>query len=527
MNKISEVPFILTLLEIYCEENQIKTMPDTLSLSKTEIKSLESSSIYLNDINLPLLSKSDEAKYAKKYKEGDLKARDILIERNLKYVVSIAKIYIGRGLDFLDLIQEGNIGLMTAVDKYKISKGFRLSTYARWWIRQSITRAIADKSNNIRIPVYIYEKHNKYFETKERLKKELGRMPTIKEMAMEMNISEEEAKNIDSIPSTISINYKIGEDEDLELADTIADDHISIEEGYINAELHKNILNLFDKCRLNEREKEVLILRFGLTGNKSYTYEETSKMYGVTRERVRQIEEKALQKIRKTSYIKDFAIYMHKPQKALEYIEKARKTEKAPKIEDPIIDVKIINPYELDNDLLREMVLSLSSKRQNTLLIYLGYYQGRRLNNLEKASFLNIKERSFYYGIYQIVKSLKLKYNDVNIDTMFEEIKINNGEKVKVFPNNEALETKPMDSNTQMITKLTSLLKDPTFKEFTYDLSVIEITVLYYLEQNFSIQKIAELVNLSSDEVIEIARKVLNNYKDKLNEKEAVRKLNN
>lgn len=175
MDLISETPLILSLLEIYCDKFDIETTPSEITLTREEKQSLEATAIYLKDINLPLLSRGDELKYAEKNQNGDLKARELLIERNLKLVVSIAKRYLGRGLDFLDLIQEGNLGLITAIDKFNPTRGYKLSTCATWWIRQGITRAIADKGRTIRLPVHIYEKYSKYLMTITKLQKELGK----------------------------------------------------------------------------------------------------------------------------------------------------------------------------------------------------------------------------------------------------------------------------------------------------------------------------------------------------------------
>ena len=255
--------------------------------------------IYLKEIgNYPLLSMDEEVELAKRIAEGDQYATDRLTESNLRLVVSIAKKYVGRGLSFLDLIQEGNLGLIKAVDKFDYSKGYKFSTYATWWIRQAITRSIADQSRTIRIPVHMSEVINKAYRISRSLLQELGREPTEEEIAKEMNLPVEKVREIMKISADpISLDTPIGEEDDSHLGDFIKDDTImGPEDAAAYTMLQDQIQKLL--TTLSEREQRVLILRFGLLDGRTRTLEEVGKEFNVTRERIRQIEAKALRKLR-------------------------------------------------------------------------------------------------------------------------------------------------------------------------------------------------------------------------------------
>jgi len=266
--------------------------------------------MYLKEIGkVPLLTAEEELEIAKRMAEGDEAAREKLSESNLRLVVSIAKRYVGRGMQFLDLIQEGNLGLIKAVEKFDYSKGYKFSTYATWWIRQAITRAIADQARTIRIPVHMVETINKLIRVSRQLLQEYGREPTPEEIANEMGISEEKVREITKIAQEpVSLETPIGEEEDSHLGDFIPDDDIPAPaEAAAYTMLKEQLNDVLDT--LTPREEKVLRLRFGLDDGRSRTLEEVGKEFNVTRERIRQIEAKALRKLRhpsRSKKLKDF-----------------------------------------------------------------------------------------------------------------------------------------------------------------------------------------------------------------------------
>ncbi len=267
--------------------------------------------MYLKEIGqIKLLSLDEELKLADRIMEGDEEAKRILAESNLRLVVSIAKRYVGRGMLFLDLIQEGNIGLMKAVEKFDVSKGYKFSTYATWWIRQAITRAIADQARTIRVPVHMVETINKLARIHRQLTLELNREPSEEELSKKMNMPVERIREILKISQEpVSLETPIGEEDDSHLGDFIKDEHNMSPEDYATNELLKQEISEV-LLTLTEREEKVIKLRFGLEDGKSRTLEEVGQMFGVTRERIRQIEAKALRKLRHPSRSRKLKDYM-------------------------------------------------------------------------------------------------------------------------------------------------------------------------------------------------------------------------
>ena len=293
------------------EENPADLIVEDLTLSK-DIKINDPVRMYLKEIGrINLLTTDEEFEYAKLAELGDEYAKKMLAESNLRLVVSIAKRYVGRGMLFLDLIQEGNIGLMKAVDKFDPTKGYKFSTYATWWIRQAITRAIADQARTIRVPVHMVETINKLARVQRQLTQELNREPTEDEIAKKLGITVEKVREVYKISQDpVSLETPIGEEEDSHLGDFIRDERTMSPEEYATVELLKEELaNVL--LTLTDREEKVLRLRFGLDDGQCRTLEEVGQIFGVTRERIRQIEAKALRKLRHPSRsrkLKDFLL---------------------------------------------------------------------------------------------------------------------------------------------------------------------------------------------------------------------------
>ena len=297
-------------LDKIAEEDEVEL--DKIDLSVPEGVSIEDPvRMYLKEIRkVNLLTAEEEIELAKRMEEGDEEAKKRLAEANLRLVVSIAKRYVGRGMLFLDLIQEGNLGLIKAVEKFDYRKGYKFSTYATWWIRQAITRAIADQARTIRIPVHMVETINKLIRVSRQLLQELGREPTPEEIAKEMDMSVDRVREILKISQEpVSLETPIGEEEDSHLGDFIQDDNVPVPADAAAFTLLKEQL-VEVLSTLTDREQKVLRLRFGLDDGRARTLEEVGKEFNVTRERIRQIEAKALRKLRHPSRSRKLKDYL-------------------------------------------------------------------------------------------------------------------------------------------------------------------------------------------------------------------------
>ena len=327
-DSISDDNIIISFIESYCLKNNIETEENYKELYRAtptdEEYDVDTITYYLN--SLPdTLTKEEEQELAYRILEGDKKAKDIFSQRNLRLVVSIAKKFIGRGVDFEDLIQDGNIGLMKAIDKFDVTKGYKFSTYATWWIRQEINRAIIKNHNNIGVPVYFYERNIKrYLQALENLKIKLKRTPSFKEISEESGMSLDAVKELYLFQAgTVSINTYIKNEETLELLETIPSN--TPEDIILTNSFHNQLKETLKKADLTEREMNILELRFGLNNNLEKTLREIGKQYGITRQRVRQLEQIAIWKIRSSIDTKELTVYANNTSIALENLEVSRK----------------------------------------------------------------------------------------------------------------------------------------------------------------------------------------------------------
>lgn len=318
---------IVSFIEIYCKKNNIKIKEVELKYEDIgAFASQDSTSIYLKEIqNYGRYSKEEELEIITKIKNGDIKARNEFLEQNLRLVVSIAKKYQGRNIPLIDLIQEGNIGLMKALDEFDINKGCKFSTYATNWITAFIRRYIADKGRNIRLPVNFYYEISNFMKIKNRLERELGREPNILELARKTGKDKDTIlRYFAYLNDTKSLDDKVGEKEDTDFSYFIPSKDESLEKSVIKKDLSTRMSELLKECNLNEREIDVLSLRYGLNGIDVLTLEEIGQKYGVTRERIRQIETRALKKIRNSTYVKKFADFTDDPVNAMNNLMKMR-----------------------------------------------------------------------------------------------------------------------------------------------------------------------------------------------------------
>ena len=440
ISKITNNETSISMIEMYAIINDIEIIypgiydnnSNNIKLNFENINLSDMERIYINEINCEILKPHEEKALAIRKSQGDKNARKILIERNLRLVVSIAKAYTGRGMALLDLIEEGNVGLITAVDKFDVNKGFKFSTYATWWIKQAISRALMQKVPFISIPVHYQEKIAKYKQTVVILEHELYRTPTTKEVAERLNIPEDKVVELYKMSSDIvSLNSTVKDEGETELGEFIPSDDEPIEDTFIKNYLSTSIVELLIACDLDARSIDVLLSRYGYGNNKIERLEEIGNRYGITRERVRQIENKAIRKI-KLSYdkIKNYVSYTDNPELALKAISKTFepirykessnnnlifKKQKSTRLQgkarfDMVYDdiLKIIEEPQFG-----EILSKVSKTKLIIAFLKLGYVDGTPFTAKTISKFLKISEDYIINTSAEVLIELR-KYNKRN-----------------------------------------------------------------------------------------------------------------
>lgn len=441
--------FLDSLLETYLVFRE-----DSLIETQEEYYSDDIVTMYLKEINkYPLLSKDEEVELTTRYANGDMSAKEKLINHNLRLSPYIAKRYINKGIPFMDLIQEGNIGLIKAIDKFDVSKGNKLSTYAIWWIRKAVEICIKDNSRQIRIPVNQQEKFRKYTNCKDELKKELNRDPTIEEIASRTKLSVNQIKRIERAlnVSVISINERVNDDEDSELIDFIPSYYDMPEDVTEKNTLKREVANLLEKSKLKEREKEVLKMRFGLNNEfgVGMTLEEVSKIFGVTREWVRQIEAKALKKLLYVKGIEEYAVYLDDPDKALDKLSINKASYYTRSTKSPINYGKKI----LRNDVKKKPLLENKSKLGDSIILEENKKESEFVMKKEKNIELKEKNKAEEVSLNEMVKSTSNYDENNNGDIVNESSVIKDEKNERKLVKEEEIDTKKDSSTTPRIKK--------------------------------------------------------------------------
>lgn len=531
-------------IELYCLKNniEIKKDDDIQEEDYTEfitditntVYTDDSVKMYLQEIHKPILTKEQEKSLALRIRNGDEKAKELFIERNLRLVIKVARKYTGHGISFLDLIQEGNLGLIKAVDKFDVTKGYKFSTYATCWIRQSIQRSLGDKSRNIRLPVHLYEKVKKYELLKKELSLKFNREPTFEELSKKMRVSIDTIYKYERLEhDTISLNMIVG-DEDSELEDFISLSTESIDNQFIEENLKDVIENLLKNSHLTTKEIDILKLRFGLGTNDPKTLEETGKIYGVSRERIRQIQEKALKKIRRSYNVKELAIYMDNPKEAQKNIDRYRLKYQQQALQ------KIKLKDRKESELKMEKQEKTKRKSKDNLYEYFSDYSKPEVSKV--ISRLDEDELELLHKRYgdNLLEPVK---NDIDADE--KKVIISNiipriqrmleGKKVRRRKNNQKPQStiveekteetvQPQNSlNKEDYKQILGIFHNPEFLEMTKKKPLDECLIMslklgYFQEKCFSTDAIADFLDVDKEYVINVTKQGLTSYKEKLNQ---------
>ncbi len=549
IEKLTDNNTLILLLEAYCLINNIEIKQSEENndyYDDSDLKMTDSIKIYLREIGeYPLLSIEQQRDLAFKILEGDNKARELFINSNLRLVVNVAKRYIGNGLTFLDLIQEGNLGLITAVDKYDVKKGFNFSTYAIWWIRQAITKAIEYKGRTIRIAAHVYEKVQLYKKIFRNLEIKLNREPTINEIADEMELSVSEVSDLQQLQiDVVSINAIIEDEKRTELEDFIVSTDESPEDIATKENMKQDVNNLLISCNLKPRERDILILRYGLDGKEPMTLVEIGKIYNLTRERVRQIESNALKKIRKSNFVKRLVDYTESPTKSLLNIEMYRQIYKedgnsnraflrrfGDKIEDYEVVGKLPSIYQLFGGYSKEQIDVMLTKltEEERKLITLRY--GDDLEK-PKATKLSKEESRKYYGVLvpkmkrllsnpdkvrkprrENLKHEKNKIEDSNISVSEKnstDISVEQSKRDIPASFDKKIDIDNIQDHDTLLAYMKKSLLDDMMKNLTTkELIIMQLFLGYVDGKYFTIDYISEFLKIDRIEVLNTIKKAL------------------
>lgn len=470
-------------------------------------------SLYINELNAPLLSEDEEKALLIKIKQGDMEAREKFIESNLRLVVSVAKKFLGRGVPFLDLVQEGNLGLMKAIDKFDLSYDVRFSTYAVYRIKMFVSKAIADQSRNIRVPISRQDELYSYMTNIDNLEKKFGMNLSIDEISMMLGKSVDKIRELESLKNdTVSINALVGKDNDTELGEFLSTSE-SIEDEVIDSFLPEQIMDLLKKSKLSEREKDVLLSRFGIGRSHVWQLKELSKKYGVSKAWIGQVELNALEKLRRLKSIEQFSVYMDNPDLALRKLEEFRKKpEKRERRKTGKRGSLLKSIYEYFDDFSREDVDSVLDDLNefDKKLVFLRY--GEDLDNPVSTTLFGEEETKKFYGA--LVPRMRKK-----LYALQEEAKPNNKNNIKqdVFLT-ESLVT---ELNRDEYTKLIQILKKPDVIGVMTGLSmkekiIVSLRLGYVDGKHFSVDAISEFLGLSNHDILKTSVEFMTKHSDKV-----------
>lgn len=470
-------------------------------------------SLYINELNAPLLSEDEEKALLVKIKQGDMEAREKFIESNLRLVVSVAKKFLGRGVPFLDLVQEGNLGLMKAIDKFDLSYDVRFSTYAVYRIKMFVSRAIADQSRNIRVPISRQDELYSYMTKIDNLEKKFGMNLSVDEISMMLGKSVDKIRELESLKNdTVSINALVGKDNDTELGEFLSTSE-SIEDEVIDSFLPEQIMELLKKSKLSEREKDVLLSRFGIGRSHVWQLKELSKKYGVSKAWIGQVELNALEKLRHLKSIEQFSVYMDNPDLALRNLEEFRKKpEKRERRKTGKRGSLLKSIYEYFDDFSREDVDSVLDDLNefDKKLVFLRY--GEDLDNPVSTTLFGEEETKKFYGA--LVPRMRKK-----LYALQEAAKPNNKNNIKqdVFLT-ESLVT---ELNRDEYTKLIQILKKPDVIGVMTGLSmkekiIVSLRLGYVDGKHFSVDAISEFLGLSNHDIIKTSVEFMTKHSDKV-----------